>query len=90
MSIVIDTDYMRKKMGEVIDCVRLKGDEFIIERKHTPVAALISVSKLEALEKAARNFLSDYLSREEVKISNQNLDKLLSEAKAETRKIRKK
>lgn len=89
MSIIIDTDYMRKKMGEVIDCVRLRGDEFIIERKHSPVAALISVSKLEALEKAARNFLNDYLSHKGARISNQGLDKLLNEAKIKTRKAKK-
>ena len=44
-AIHIGTDEMRRKMGKVLDCVYLRGDEFLIERKNKPLAVLIPVEK---------------------------------------------
>lgn len=89
MPINVGTETMRKKMGEILDCVNLRGDEYIIERKNKPLAALIPVSKLIALTEAANNFLLEFMERQETKISTNEMNKLLEEAKTNIRKKRK-
>jgi hypothetical protein len=85
----IGTKDMREKMGEILDCVNLRGDEFIIERKHKALAALIPVRKLEAIYYAAKKFFFDFLEQQQSTLTEEELDALVSEAIAETRKKKK-
>lgn len=90
----IGTDAMRKCMGEILDCVNLRGDEFIIERKHKPLAALIPVSKLEALSKMAKEFVLGTIAaqdsyEEQEDEEQEEIDLLANEAKHQTRKKKK-
>lgn len=82
----IGTDDMRKKMGEILDCVNLRGDEFIIERKEKPIAALIPLAKLEAMTKMAKNYALELISNPALASSQEEIDTLANEAKHLTRK----
>lgn len=72
---------MRAKMGEILDCVNLRGDEFIIERKHKPIAALIPLPKLRALTKMAKSFVLEVLSGNNHEASQEEIDVLANQAK---------
>lgn len=85
----IGTDDMRKKMGEILDCVNLRGDEFIIERKHKPIAALIPLEKLEALTKMAKDYVLEIVSSVTT-ASQEEIDTLANEAKHRARKSARK
>lgn len=83
---IIGTDIMRKKMGEVLDCVYFRSDEFIIERKHKPLAALIPIEKYNSLNKLARELLAGALSNyTNPNISSVEADNLANEAKHSVR-----
>lgn len=84
----IGTQDMRQKLGEILDCVRLRGDEFIIERKDEEIAALISVSKLRAIVKGARKFVHDFVDQQKGQLSEESAYNLVEEAKKKTRKKR--
>jgi antitoxin (DNA-binding transcriptional repressor) of toxin-antitoxin stability system len=82
----IGTDDMRKKMGEILDCVNLRGDEFIIERKNKPIAGLIPMQKMISLQALAKNFLLDFLNENEaLDLSDEEVAKLSDEAKHHVR-----
>jgi len=85
----IGTDDMRKKMGEILDCVNLRGDEFIIERKHQPIAALVPLSKLQMLTQMAANYVGEVLSSSiTTDASQEEVDALANMAKHQSRKNR--
>jgi prevent-host-death family protein len=85
----IGTDIMRKRMGEVLDCVYLRGDEFIIERKNKPMAALISLEKYDALNKFAKEAVINMLGQSSnIKITQDEADLLSNEAKHQVREKR--
>ncbi len=78
---------MRKKLGEILDCVNLSGDEFIIERKHHPIAVLVPFSKLEALTNMAKIYAIELISSKSVNdISQEDVDILVNKAKHDSRK----
>ncbi|HQS84510.1 MAG: hypothetical protein B7Y25_06225 [Alphaproteobacteria bacterium 16-39-46] len=85
-TITIGTDHMRKKMGEILDCVNLRGDEFIIERKNNPIAVLLSVQKHKIFTEMARKFLGEMMHNTETSLSQDEIDTLTNLAKHETRK----
>lgn len=85
----IGTKDMREKMGEILDCVNLRGDEFIIERKQKALAALIPIRKFEAIYNAAKKFFFEFIEKQRNKMSEKELAELLDEAKAATRKKKK-
>ena len=82
----VGTEMMRKKMGEILDCVYLRGDEYIIKRKNKELAALIPVSKLIALTDAANSYLLEFMERQEAELSAKEMQVLLEEAKVHARK----
>lgn len=89
-TISIGTDDMRKRLGEILDCVNLRGDEFVIERKHHPLAVLIPVQKHKTLTALARKFLAGLLKPTPSSLSQKDMDAeidaLANFAKHETRK----
>ncbi len=84
----VGTDVIRRKMGEVLDCVNLRGDEYIIERKSKALAALIPVEKYSSLNKLAKETALDLLSRHSSnnKLTDSDVDSITTEAKHLTRK----
>jgi len=50
----VSTMNVRARIGEMLDRVALRHDEFIIERKGRPLAALVPVERLEQMRQFAR------------------------------------
>lgn len=78
MTLTITAMKARQNLGEVLNRVSLKGDEFIIARGGKPVAAVIPVKKLEYLRQAARRHLSHLVAK------NRAASKGLTAAQAQT------
>jgi hypothetical protein len=74
-------------MDEILDCVNRSGDEFIIERKNKPIAALIPFFKLEALNKMVKGYVLEAMSNQASKVSQKEIDDLANKAKHNSRKI---
>src|SRR5690242_5798038 len=85
----IGTDDIRKKLGEILDCVNLRGDEFVIERKNKPIAGLVPMKKMDYLRAMAKNFLLDFLEEEETDLSDEEAMNIANDAKHRTRKVKK-
>lgn len=82
----IKTDVIRKSLGKILDSVNLHGDQFVIQRGHESVAALVPIPKLIALEKIARDIVLDMLKGSANPESQEEIDKLANEAKHQSRK----
>lgn len=50
----VSTMDVRKRIGDMLNRVSLRRDEFIIERKGKPLAALVPVERLEQMREFAR------------------------------------
>lgn len=81
---------IRQRLGDILNRVALRHDQFIIERKGKPLAAMVPVERLEQMQRAARLHLLDTLSRRAVEVSQAEADRLADEAKHRTRKARHK
>ena len=86
----VSTLKVRGQLGDLLNRVELRHDEFIIERKGRPMAALIPVAKLEAMEAAARASLRTSWERLEAMAASDPLgDAAAMElAKKEVRAVR--
>ena len=77
---------IEKQLGEMLDRVALRHDQFIIERKGKPLAAVVPIEKLEQLERAARSFLLALVERQRSSLTQAEADELADAAKHETRR----
>ena len=82
----ISTMEVRERLGDYLNRVALRHDQFIIERKGKALAAMVPVEKLEELERAARGRLLDTLRQRKRSPSQAVADRLADEAKHQTRK----
>jgi prevent-host-death family protein len=55
---------VRQRIGDMLNRVALRHDEFIIERKGKPLAALVPVERLEQMRRFARRHALDVLERQ--------------------------
>jgi prevent-host-death family protein len=91
MSERVSTLEIRERLGDYLNRVALRHDQFIIERKGKPMAALVPVEKLEAMDRAARTWLLDFLkSRPRSGLTEEEADRIANEAKHESRPRRRK
>jgi len=60
----ISTLDVRQRIGDLLNRVSLLHDEFIIERKGKPLAALVPVDRLERMRRFARRHGLDALERQ--------------------------
>ena len=81
---------IRQRLGDILNRVALRHDNFIIERKGKPLAAMVPVERLEQMQRAARLHLLDTLSGRSSEPSQAEADRLADEAKHRTRKARHK
>ena len=86
----ISTLEMRQRLGDILNRVALRSDQFIIERKGKPMAAVVPVERLEQMERAARLQLLQVLERQPGALSQAEADRIATEAKHRTRKRRRK
>lgn len=82
----VSTLEVRQRLGDLLNRVALRHDEFVIERKGKPLAALVPVDKLESMRRLARQNLRKLL--EQAKggpLTQHEADTLANEAKHQTR-----
>src|SRR5881296_1230713 len=60
----VSTMDVRQRIGDMLNRVSLRHDEFIIERKGKPLAALVPVERLEQMRGFARTQAIGFLERQ--------------------------
>ena len=60
----VSTLDVRQRLGDMLNRVALRHDEFVIERKGKPLAALVPIERLEQMRRAARQGLKEFLERQ--------------------------
>ena len=83
MTETISTLEVRKRLGDILNRVSLRHDQFVIERKGKPLAAVVPIDVLERLQDAARRHLLESLNglRQIPPVSQEEADRLADEAK---------
>ena len=81
MTSTITTMDIRQNLGDYLNKVSIRHDEYIIERKGKPLAAMIPLGKLRTMERAAKLQISEILNRDDSKLSEDDLNSLANEAK---------
>ena len=57
----VSTIDVRQRIGDMLNRVALRHDEFIIERKGQPMAALVPVERLEQMRRFARRHALEFM-----------------------------
>ena len=60
----VSTIYVRQRIGDMLNRVALRHDEFIIERKGKALAALVPVQRLEQMRRFARRHALDVMEQQ--------------------------
>jgi prevent-host-death family protein len=61
----VSTMDVRQRIGDMLNRVALRHDEFIIERKGKPLAALVSVERLEQMRRFARRHALEFMDQQQ-------------------------
>lgn len=61
--ITVSTMQVRKSIGDILNRVALRGDEYLVERKGKALAVVMPVEKAESIRRAARLRLGEWLTR---------------------------
>jgi prevent-host-death family protein len=85
----VSTLEIRQRLGHILNRVALRNDQFIIERKGKPLAAMVPVERLEQMRRAARIHLLQVLKRQEGKVTAAQAERIADEAKHRARKARR-
>lgn len=85
MKKTVSTIEVRQKLGDILDRVALRHDEYIIERKGRPLAAVVPVEKLILLEQAARSHVLGLLKKQTSNLPEDEAMVLANEGKHRTR-----
>jgi prevent-host-death family protein len=60
----VSTMDVRQRIGDMLNRVALRHDEFIIERKGKPLAALVPVERLEQMRRFARRHALEFMDQQ--------------------------
>src|SRR3981081_2503112 len=60
----VSTMDVRQRSGDMLNRVALRHDEFIIERKGKPLAALVPVERLEQMRRFARRHALEFMDQQ--------------------------
>jgi prevent-host-death family protein len=60
----VSTMDVRARIGDMLNRVALRHDEYIIERKGKPLAALVPIERLEQMRRFARQHALEFLERQ--------------------------
>jgi len=82
----ISTLQVRQSLGDILNRVHLRHDEFIIERKGHPLAAVIPVGKLRALRAGSAAYLLSWFESKAAAVSQAQADTLANQIKHSSRK----
>src|SRR6202140_1147410 len=64
MSEKVSTLDVRQRIGDMLNRVALRRDEFVIERKGKALAALVPIERLEQMRRFARRQALDFLEEQ--------------------------
>jgi antitoxin (DNA-binding transcriptional repressor) of toxin-antitoxin stability system len=64
MAVKVSTIDVRQRIGDMLNRIALRNDEFIIERKGKAMAALVPVGRLEQMRRFARRQALDFLEEQ--------------------------
>lgn len=64
MSETVSTLAIRQRLGDILNRVALRHDEFIVQRKGKPLAAIVPVERLEQMRRFARRHALDFMTRQ--------------------------
>ncbi len=84
MSETIKPGDLRQHLGTVLDRVEDQSDQFVIERRGRPLAALMPYSKYQRLEKAAEMEIRAILERDQRKLTAAQVLELARRTKRRT------
>jgi prevent-host-death family protein len=78
----VSTMDVRARIGDMLNRVALRHDEFIIERKGKPLAALVPVERLEQMRRFARRHALDFMEQQQPSaLTDAQASELAAEAK---------
>jgi len=87
----VSTIDVRQRIGDMLNRVSLRHDEFIIERKGKALAALVPVERLEQIRRFARRQALDFLEQQKSgPLTDEQAMDLALEAQRWARKPRRK
>lgn len=86
----VSTLEIRQRLGDILNRVALRHDQFIIERKGRALAAVVPVERLEQMQQAARLHLTEVLADQARPLAQADADRLADEAKHRTRPRKRK
>ena len=87
--ITISTMEVRKHVGDILNRVALRGDEYLVERKGKPLAVLMPVEKAEAIRRAARLRLGEWLTRPNAAKTDESAMALANQARRSARRSKR-
>lgn len=61
----VSTMDVRARIGDMLNRVALRHDEFIIERKGKPLAALVPVERIQQMRRFARRHALDFMEEQQ-------------------------
>lgn len=64
MSEKVSTIDVRQRIGDMLNRVALRRDEFVIERKGKALAALVPIERLEQMRRFARRQARDFMEEQ--------------------------
>ncbi|MDZ4200248.1 MAG: type II toxin-antitoxin system Phd/YefM family antitoxin [Kiritimatiellia bacterium] len=88
--ITVSTMEVRKSIGHILNRVALRGDEYLVERKGKPMAVMMPVEKAEAIRRAARLRLGEWLIQPNGVGTDEKAMALANEARRASRTSRRK
>lgn len=89
MTRIISTLEARRQLGDILNRVALRRDQYIIERRGRALAAVVPVERLEQMQRAAELHLLEVLEREESELPQVEAEALADEAKHKSRPKRR-
>ena len=82
MAAKVSTMDVRARIGDMLNRVALRHDEFIIERKGKPLAALVPVERLEQMRRFARRHALAFMEQQSPSdLTDAQASELAAEAK---------
>lgn len=83
----VSTLDVRQRLGDLLNRVALRHDEFIIARKGKPLAALVPVERLEQMRRFARRQALDFMQQQKGgNLTDERAMDLAREAQRQTRR----
>lgn len=92
MSEKVSTLDVRQRLGDMLNRVALRHDEFIIERKGKPLAALVPIYRLEQMREFARRQALEMMELQKGRnrnLSDEEVMQIANAAKRDARRAKK-